>query len=66
MYMTPPEAAKGLWELFYLPDHNADQTVEDFADLSRYPVFSNRAFDGNSSGFSPAPNAVQQHASPGP
>jgi len=40
MYMTPEQAARGLWNLHYLDDHNADQTCDDFADLSQFPVFT--------------------------
>lgn len=33
MYMTPPDAARGLWLLTYLPDDNPDQ-VDEYPDLS--------------------------------
>lgn len=39
MYMTPEQAARGLWNMLYLPEHNEDQLSEDFADLRKYPVF---------------------------
>lgn len=38
MYMTPPEAARGLWLLSQLPKHNSDQPNEH-VDISRYQVF---------------------------
>lgn len=41
MYMTPEQAARGLWNLHYLDEHNADQPCDDFADLSQFPVFTN-------------------------
>ncbi len=40
MTMTPEQAARGLSLLFHLPDHNADQIMENFADLRQYPVFA--------------------------
>lgn len=33
MYMTPPDAARGLWLLTYLPDNPPDQ-VDEYPDLS--------------------------------
>src|SRR5210317_2086520 len=40
-YMTPEQAARGLWLLQTLPDHNADQ-IEDppYPDLSQYPIYA--------------------------
>lgn len=34
MYMTPPEAARGLWLLSWLPQHNEDLPCDDYPDLS--------------------------------
>lgn len=42
MYMTPEQAARGLWNLHYLEDHNEDQPCDDFADLSQFPVFTSQ------------------------
>jgi len=39
MYMTPEQAARGLWNFYYLPDHNEDQPVEDFLDLRQVDLF---------------------------
>jgi dTDP-4-amino-4,6-dideoxygalactose transaminase len=38
MYMSPPDAARGLWLMTYLPDVVDDQP-NDFDDLSRYEAF---------------------------
>lgn len=34
MYMTPPDAARGLWLLSWLPRNNADLANDDYPDLS--------------------------------
>ena len=39
MFMTPAQAAQGLWALHYLKEHNDDQLSEEFADLSQYKIF---------------------------
>ena len=38
MYMTPPDAARGLWLLTYYPEHMPDQ-VDEYADLSGVELF---------------------------
>lgn len=43
MYMTPEQAARGLWNLHYLEDHNEDQPCDDFADLSQFPIFTTQS-----------------------
>lgn len=39
-YMLPEEAARGLMLMSYMPDDNADIPWDDYADLSRYPIFT--------------------------
>jgi dTDP-4-amino-4,6-dideoxygalactose transaminase len=34
MYLSPPEAARGLWLLSWLPEHNEDLPNDDYPDLS--------------------------------
>lgn len=34
MYMPPPDAARGLWLLSWLPEHNEDLPNDDYPDLS--------------------------------
>lgn len=38
MWMTPPDAARGLWLLTYYPEHMPDQ-VDEYADLSQVALF---------------------------
>ncbi len=38
MYMTPPDAARGLWLLTYYPEHMPDQP-NDFDDISGEEIF---------------------------
>lgn len=38
MYMTPPDAARGLWLMAYISDHNPDQ-VDTYPDLSTLEAF---------------------------
>jgi dTDP-4-amino-4,6-dideoxygalactose transaminase len=38
MYMTPPDAADGLWLMSSLPKHNED-TVENYPDLTKNDLF---------------------------
>jgi dTDP-4-amino-4,6-dideoxygalactose transaminase len=39
MYMTPPDAAEGLWLMSSLPNNN-DDSHEDYPDLTRNKLFS--------------------------
>jgi len=40
-YMTPEQAARGLWLMMMLPEHNEDLLeVPDYPDLSTYPIYS--------------------------
>jgi len=39
-YMLPEEAARGLMLMSYMPDVNADIPADDYADLSKYPIFT--------------------------
>jgi dTDP-4-amino-4,6-dideoxygalactose transaminase len=38
-YMLPEEAARGLMLMNYMPDFNEDIPWDDYADLSKYPIF---------------------------
>ena len=38
MYMTPPDAADGLWLMSSMPKHNED-TIEDYPDLRRNDLY---------------------------
>jgi len=38
MYMTPPDAAEGLWLMSSIPKNN-DDTIEDYPDLRRNDLF---------------------------
>jgi dTDP-4-amino-4,6-dideoxygalactose transaminase len=38
MYMTPPDAADGLWLMSSIPKHNED-TIEDYPDLRRNDLY---------------------------
>jgi len=38
MYMTPPDAAEGLWMMTSMPKHNED-TIEDYPDLRRNDLY---------------------------
>jgi dTDP-4-amino-4,6-dideoxygalactose transaminase len=38
MYMTPPDAAEGLWMMTSMPKHNED-TIEDYPDLRRNNLY---------------------------
>jgi hypothetical protein len=38
MYMTPPDAAEGLWLMSSLPKHNED-TIENYPDLTKNDLF---------------------------
>ena len=38
MYMTPPDAAEGLWLMTSMPKHN-DDTLEDYPDLTKHDLF---------------------------
>ncbi len=38
MYMTPPDAAEGLWLMSSMPKHNED-TVENYPDLTKNDLF---------------------------
>lgn len=38
MYMTPPDAAEGLWLMSSMPNHN-DDTYEDYPDLTKNDLF---------------------------
>ena len=40
MYMTPPDAADGLWLMSSIPKHN-DDTFEDYPDLTKNDLFKN-------------------------
>lgn len=40
MYMTPPEAAEGLWLMSSMPKNNLD-SFEDYPDLTRNDLFKN-------------------------
>ena len=40
MYMTPEQAARGLWLLQYYPLHSEDQTEEpDYRDITTFPLY---------------------------
>ena len=39
MYLTPPEAARGLWLLSWLPKDNADLPCDEYEDLSTMEAF---------------------------
>jgi dTDP-4-amino-4,6-dideoxygalactose transaminase len=39
MYMTPPDAAEGLWLMSSMPKDNED-TIEDYPDLTRNDLFT--------------------------
>jgi dTDP-4-amino-4,6-dideoxygalactose transaminase len=39
-YMLPEEAARGLMLMNYMADDNADIPWDDYADLSKYPIFT--------------------------
>ena len=40
MYMTPEQAARGLWLMQHYPKHNEDQKeIPDYQDLTTYPLF---------------------------
>ena len=40
MYMTPEQAARGLWLMQHYPEHNEDQKeIPDYQDLTTYPLF---------------------------
>ena len=38
MYMTPPDAADGLWLMSSMPKHNED-TIENYPDLTKNDLF---------------------------
>lgn len=38
MYMSPPDAAEGLWLMFGMPKHNED-LLEDYTDLAQHDIF---------------------------
>jgi hypothetical protein len=38
MYMTPPDAAEGLWLMSSMPKNN-DDAIEDYPDLRRNDLF---------------------------
>ena len=38
MYMTPPDAAEGLWLMSSMEKHN-DDTLEDYPDLTKHDLF---------------------------
>tara|TARA_R110002074_G_scaffold189543_2_gene355387 strand:+ start:8536 stop:9162 length:627 start_codon:yes stop_codon:yes gene_type:complete len=40
MYMTPEQAARGLWLMQHHPEHNEDQKeIPDYRDLTTFPLF---------------------------
>ena len=39
-YMLPEEASRGLMLMNYMPDVNPDLAWDDYADLSKYPIFT--------------------------
>tara|TARA_Y100001963_G_C6452495_1_gene296485 strand:+ start:34 stop:546 length:513 start_codon:yes stop_codon:yes gene_type:complete len=40
MYMTPEQAARGLWLMQHYPEHNDDQQeIPDYRDLTTFPLF---------------------------
>ena len=39
MYMTPPDAAEGLWLMSSMPEINED-TIEDYTDLTTHDLFN--------------------------
>ena len=39
-YMLPEEASRGLMLMSYMPDRNDDIPWDDYADLSKYPIFT--------------------------
>lgn len=42
MYMTPEQAARGLWLMQHYPKHADDQKeIPDYQDLTTYPLFKN-------------------------
>lgn len=40
MYMTPEQAATGLWKMLYIALDNPDQPCDNAIDLSKYEIFS--------------------------
>jgi len=42
MYMTPEQAARGLWLMSYLSDHNEDMPYEDYQNLSKYDIYKGK------------------------
>jgi dTDP-4-amino-4,6-dideoxygalactose transaminase len=41
MYMTPEQAARGLWLLQHYPEHAEDQVeIPDYRDVTEFPLFS--------------------------
>ena len=44
MYMTPEQAARGLWLMQHYPKHAEDQKeIPDYQDLTTYPLFKNES-----------------------
>ena len=44
MYMTPEQAARGLWLMQHYPEHAEDQKeIPDYQDLTTYPLFKNES-----------------------
>jgi hypothetical protein len=41
-YMLPEEAARGLMLMSYMPPDNIDIPVDDYADVSLYPIFKDK------------------------
>jgi hypothetical protein len=42
-YMSPEQAARGLWLLQYYPESAPDQTeIPDYRDLTTFPMFQNK------------------------
>tara|TARA_Y100001938_G_C8100572_1_gene441353 strand:- start:5226 stop:5852 length:627 start_codon:yes stop_codon:yes gene_type:complete len=43
MYMTPEQAARGLWLMQHYPTHNEDQKeIPDYRDLTTFPLFEGK------------------------
>lgn len=40
-YMTPAQAATGLWQMMMIPKHNEDLPDEDYPDLSKFKIYTN-------------------------
>lgn len=39
-YMSPEQAARGLWLMMMYPKHNEDMAYEEYPDLSKYKIYT--------------------------